>query len=106
MGIIIIWLISVLISIVVLYWIISSAINSSELARDMREIKELLKKQNANAQEVSMNKSARSIKQANDSDNSDEPFLEECPACGEQVLSTDPTCRSCGLTLIMKDPEK
>lgn len=84
-----VWLISVVISIAILYWVISSAINSSELARDMREIKELLQSQAGVDRKASL------------PDPSDGEADERCPACGAGVLPTDDVCKSCGLTLIV-----
>ena len=88
MWIVLLWLVSFVIMILVLQWVITSAINSSELAKDLREIKVMLKNRYAN--ELKMNTVLRKNAEH-----------EECPACGEQVLSTDEICASCGLTLII-----
>lgn len=102
MAMVLLWLLSMIISIFILYWIIVSAINSSELASDIKEIKEILRNQynhspiNTNNPEVysSINPKHQPIY---------EPITEACPACGAIVLMTDRECRSCGLTLIMED---
>jgi len=43
--VIIAWLISVFISMLLLFWVVSSAIDSSNMAKDLKEIKELLNNQ-------------------------------------------------------------
>lgn len=97
MGVLIIWLGSLIVSIVILHWIITSAIESSNLARDIKEIKEILKSQQfQNASIINQDKLASGS-------DTDVTLREECPACGEQVRSTDKTCRSCGLTLIIEE---
>lgn len=99
---VLLWLISMLISIFILYWIIVSAINSSELASDIKEIKEILRNQYNHSRTNSNNPEVYSSTNPNHQPIY-EPITEECPACGAIVLTTDRECRSCGLTLITDD---
>ena len=93
----------------VLYWIITSAINSSELAKDIKEIKEILSRQERMNQGVFQSGAVTGDHRANPDSESgignDAGEREECPACGYEVFSTDKTCGSCGLTLIGNDEQ-
>ena len=93
MWIVLLWLVSFVIMILVLQWVITNAINASELAKDMRELKEILKNQYSDEHNVT-------TVTRTDAEH------DECPACGEQVLPTDEICASCGLTLIIHEEGK
>ncbi|MEX1030731.1 MAG: hypothetical protein WDZ91_11915 [Paenibacillaceae bacterium] len=101
---ILLWLISLIISIMILYWIIISAINSSVMARDIKELKEILINQYS-IKPVDYEQNTEIIDHDNHSQSNgvrNEAIQEECPACGGKVLSIDQVCGSCGLTLIVK----
>lgn len=93
-----VWLIGLFITLALLHWVITSAINSSELARNIREIKELLKAGTAIPDEAGRDPSAED----GEADGTGGDF-EECPGCGARVRSTDEVCPSCGLTLLMRE---
>lgn len=80
------------VGLIIWYALITTAINSSQLAQDMREIKELLQKQ------AWMDLTASTPESDADAD-------EQCPACGAGVQSTDEECPSCGLALIVPDDD-
>lgn len=84
------------ISIMILHWIITSAINSSEIANDIKEIKQILKRLEAS-------NDVKNITMQKLDDQSEGTFNEQCPACGEQVRLTDKICSGCGLTLMIDD---
>lgn len=94
MGVVIFWsVVGLIVSVVVLiiwYALITTAINASRLAQDVREIKELLQKQ-------------AGMDPATVATETDANADEQCPACGAGVQSTDAVCNSCGLTLILTD---
>jgi predicted RNA-binding Zn-ribbon protein involved in translation (DUF1610 family) len=97
--IILLWLIYLFVSIIIFRWIIISAINSSELTKEIRELKEILMNQ-ASEKFESEQSVAKSVDHIADSIILEETVREDCPACGKQVLSTDKVCGSCGLTLM------
>jgi rubrerythrin len=84
-----------IISIVILYIVIKSAIDGSETAKDIKEIKKMLFEQynagNAKGME-------NEIKENAELDILDVP-INECPACGSKVSENDKECQSCGLVL-------
>jgi Na+-translocating ferredoxin:NAD+ oxidoreductase RnfG subunit len=102
----------------VLYWVVWSVIQNSDLAQDVREIKEMLKKQLAESeQEVASERNGQSeqrgyseregySEQKGFSDQiafSGLQLHDDCPGCGTRVLLTDHVCKSCGLTLFDQD---
>jgi hypothetical protein len=103
--VILLWLIGSIISIMILYWIIISAINSSKMARDINELKEILMNQYS-IKPVEYEQNTEIIDHDNHSQSNgvrNEIIQEECPACGGKVLSIDQVCRSCGLSLIINN---
>lgn len=99
------WLISVIISMFVLFWVIIAALDSSDMAKDMKEIKRLL--ENQSRREKDEQKVNTNSKYNNNIDETESVgTIEECPACNEKVLSTDAICNSCGLTLIINEKKE
>lgn len=74
------WLIGACICGTVIYWITSSAIESSKLAREVQELKQMLQ-QLLNDQQNPANQS--------------EQFVEYCPACSSRLSPTDLECPTC-----------
>lgn len=95
-----------IISIFVLYLIIRWAIDSSDLAYDIRTIREILEKQfpvdtvkaeEADIKDVAAGKcSIEDITTGECTSNSAEYV---CPACGAGLADTDMECPECGLSL-------
>ncbi|ACL76529.1 zinc ribbon domain-containing protein [Ruminiclostridium cellulolyticum] len=75
----------------ILYLVIKSAIDGSETAKEIRQIRMILQKQ--------YGKALKQIKQTdNDYEVMDIPYY-TCPACGANVKPENNTCPSCGLNL-------
>ncbi len=75
----------------ILCWVIKSAIDGSETAKEIRTIRMILQKQYA----ISL----KQKKQTNeDYEIIDNPY-DICPACGATVKLEHDTCPSCGLNL-------
>jgi hypothetical protein len=84
-----------IIGLVVLYYVIRSAIDNSEAAGYLREIRNMLREmQHPPAKEKGPREDI-----INDITYHQYPD-DQCPSCGRKVASTDKTCPSCGLTLI------
>jgi hypothetical protein len=98
-ALIVVWLIGTIVGLAILHWLVSNAIHSSELARDIREIKELLKRQYAAGPDGTGGEPSGDEGEA-DGTGGD---AEACPGCGARVRPTDEVCPSCGLTLIAQD---
>lgn len=76
----------------ILYLVIKSAIDGSETAKEIRQIRMILQKQ--------YGKALKHIKQTdNDYEVMDIPYDDTCPACGANVKPENNTCPSCGLNL-------
>lgn len=98
-ALIVVWLIGTIVGLAILHWLVSNAIHSSELARDIREIKELLKRQYAAGPDGTDGKPSGDDGEADGTGDD----AEECPGCGARVGPSDEVCPSCGLTLIVRD---
>lgn len=87
-----------LISLLILYVIIKSAIDNSETAENIRQIRIMLSKQYDEKDDSNSNVPTENFKIQNIP-------ITECPACGEKVSPTDKICPSCGLTLILDNED-
>jgi hypothetical protein len=92
----------IVISICALYLIIQYAIDNSETAHNIKDIRNIL------AKELTFDKDKAVSKKNSPDDNFkilDTPF-DECPACHAKVSPTDIKCPSCGLYLNNTDNKK
>ncbi|GAB6988680.1 zinc-ribbon domain-containing protein [Paenibacillus pini] len=92
METIIVWLICTSIFCFIMYNMISAAIDKSEMASNIQDIRDLLiemkrDKVNAERERISIEKHEHEIN-------------EECPACGYLVRQNEKFCPECGLKLI------
>lgn len=87
-GVIVVWIIFGAIFFFILYHVVFAAINDSSLAKDVREIKELLAARHAGP---SGSPAAASEE--------DLLLTEACPGCGHKVHPQETTCPACGLRL-------
>lgn len=82
-GIIVVWLIGLMVFFFILHSVIRSAIDSSKLAANIREIRDFLQGQSA----------------ASSAPPGSEKPGETCPGCGSKVRQEDKYCPECGLKL-------
>lgn len=83
----------------IMYMIIRSAIDGSQTAEDIREIRKILSKQYP-----VIDDNEKHIPEENKENNVIEEIpVEECPACHSKVSSADRKCPSCGLALVLED---
>lgn len=78
-----------------LHLVIKSAIDNSDAARDIKEIKILLFKIHECMEKEDSPKSIEAPPE--------EIIEEECPACHANISIGDKVCPSCGLTLVIDD---
>lgn len=88
-------LILFMIAIFILYAVIKSAINHSEMTESLKNIEQLLQKRYADNHE-----SSGMIFKDLKTPSSTEIRIEQCPACQCKVTNRTQVCPSCGLTLI------
>jgi len=86
-SVIIVWVVFAAIFLFVLYHVILVAINESNLAKDVRKIKELLAARRAESAEASATPPM------------DPALAEVCPGCGKRVHPEATVCPDCGLRL-------
>ncbi|XID94861.1 hypothetical protein ACF3MZ_10220 [Paenibacillaceae bacterium WGS1546] len=86
---IIIWLFGLFVFFFLLYNVIQYAINQSDLAKNVQEIKELLKNQMSGSPERSRVEYVPE----------QEGWTETCPGCGSRVPPNASICSDCGLNL-------
>jgi len=84
-----IWLIGMVIFFFVLFNVIQHALNTSDVAKDLAEIKSLLQERNARDASKQPVKANVDISEA----------FGHCPACGFVVHSEQTVCPDCGLRL-------
>lgn len=77
----------------ILHGVIRSAIDGSQTAEHIRDIRGMLKERNSCVAHDQPEESYEAL---------EVPF-DECPACHSKILTTDKACPSCGLALINKD---
>ena len=92
-----VWLIAFFIGIFIMYIVIKDAIDNSETAVEIREIKKLLEKRDiVKDEELKRGDTKEAIILNKEQD----IFTgEKCPACEEPLRVNDKECPSCGLTL-------
>lgn len=95
MAALLINLILFIISLFILYAVIKSAINHSEMTETLKNIEQLLQKRYADTHEPS-----GIIFKDLKTPSSTEIRIEQCPACQCKVTNRTRVCPSCGLTLI------
>jgi|GEM_PF-1810314 len=93
---------------VALFVVIQNAVNESELAKDVRELKTLLERLAADAAAgggfPDASRGAETAHRASRAEQEGEDGeFEPCPGCGQRVRPADEACPSCGLTLILRD---
>lgn len=94
--IVIIGIVLFVIVLLILEFVIRSAIDSSETARDIRKIREILSKKYSIPDD-----SERNITEKNYYIG-DIP-IDECPACHSKISPEDRICSSCGILLMIED---
>ena len=87
-----------IIGLVILYHVIRGAIDSSETAGNIREIRNIL----SELHPLPENEKAPEKDIINDIAYYEYPD-DQCPSCGRKVSSSDRVCPSCGLTLINEE---
>lgn len=80
----------------IMYAIIKSAIDGSQTAEDIREIRKMLSKQYSTIEEDE-------IKTPEENNETECTHDDVCPACRSKISPTDRKCPSCGLTFITDD---
>ncbi|SDW80862.1 hypothetical protein [Paenibacillus sp. CF384] len=95
-GAIVLWLIMVSVFFFILHAVIQSALDSSNMAKNIQDIRDFLydAKKEGKASKHNAALRHRSIQSQ-----APEDLYEECPACGEKVIQHEPECPSCGLRL-------
>jgi len=85
------WFIGMFIFFFILYNVIQHALNTSEMAKDLSEIKQLLREQAASrpTPPPPAPRDFEDIREAYD----------RCPGCGHAVQAHHPVCPECGLSL-------
>ncbi len=85
----------------ILYWIVWRVVHDSDVARDVQEIKRMLR-------ELQLKQNPGHASGHGQSADTELPadVDENCPACGERVPATDSVCPGCGLTLVSIDDGK
>lgn len=91
MNLFIIYMISVVISLYIFYWVIKKAINSSQLVSELKEIKIILRESKTMPIDLMEKETMQK--------DIFEEVLEKCPACGCELLLTDKKCPDCELNL-------
>ncbi|AEY66757.1 hypothetical protein [Clostridium sp. BNL1100] len=84
-----------IVSLFILYGVIQSAIDGTETAKEIRQIRIILQKQYGKS--LKENK-PKNIQPNSNYDIMDIPY-DACPACGGTVKPENNTCPSCGLNL-------
>jgi hypothetical protein len=90
---VIVWLLGMLIFFFILYNIIQHALNTSDLAKTAKEIKELLGRNGGEAPDEATPPRSRTILLEK------VPLEEPCPACGTRVRTDAAECPDCGIKL-------
>ncbi len=100
-GTILFYAVGLLIVLLILYWLVWRVIHDSELAQDVKDIKQLLLEQ----RQFPVEGDAPALDPSSASES--EPLeIDSCPACGERITHTDQICGSCGLTLISEAEDR
>ena len=94
----IIWLFIAGFSFIVLYLVIRAAIDDSEMAKNIREIRKFLDKDYAKLFKVSSDDSNDELELDNNIDLLNVAY-NECPACKGKISPEDNVCSHCGITL-------
>ncbi|WP_276355358.1 hypothetical protein [Cohnella caldifontis] len=90
----VIWLILMAVFFFILHAVIRSAVDQSDLTREVRELKERLYNVNLNG-----DLSARPATGGESADPESEDLTETCPGCGNRVRVSDAYCSDCGFKL-------
>ncbi len=80
----------------IMYAVIKSAIDGSQTAEDIREIRKMLSKQYSPIEE-------EKIKTPEENNETECTHDDVCPACHSNISPTDKKCPSCGLTFMADD---
>ncbi len=100
---ILIWLIGMFIFFFILYNVIQHALNTSDAARDLAEIKQLLRERAAGRSNAPAPPAPGAVPASSPPAPGDIPELRDvyvrCPACGHAVQSQAAVCPDCGLSL-------
>ena len=83
-----------IIGLIVLFMVIKWAIDSSETAENIRQIRKVLSK---NFPMVEDHEEAEEKELEESDEKLDELPLDECPACHSKILESDMYCHNCGL---------
>lgn len=99
MGGVLFGLLLIIVIFFILYMVVQSAVDSSDMHKTLKEVKSLLEaNQRDGLKDVDYNK--QDVGEADEADDIHEEIIEEeCPACGSKVNSKMYICPNCGLTL-------
>ncbi|MCR8656436.1 hypothetical protein [Paenibacillus endoradicis] len=86
------WLVGLCLVIMLVYWIVSSAIDSSKLTTEVNELKQLVQ-QLINDRENPANTTRQG---------QIEIFTDQCPACGASISEETTSCPECDLVFLSK----